>query len=224
MAMQGRGIPVTSIEIVAEGGAIDETAIKSSLGLTGGISSYDLHLDALLARVLSVPDVEFASVRRANNGNLKIKLWIKKTVAVWTDGTHFYPMAANGTIINRVIEKPADVLVFHGIMPGDVSGIVDAMSHHPKLFAKTEYIEMIEGRRWNLHINVSLRSKSSETHPTAARSPSPEAGNTITVMLPEFGFGDAIKKLADLDYKKGLLNRKIKIVDMRDPSRILVTQ
>ena len=62
-----------------------------------------------------------------------------------------------------------------------------------------DYLEWVEGRRWNLHTNGG-----------------------ITVMLPEKNPTDAIGSLIVLNNNHKILSKKIKVLDLRDSSRILV--
>lgn len=60
-------------------------------------------------------------------------------------------------------------------------------------------MEWIEGRRWNL---VTMGG--------------------ITVMLPEENPVQAISTLISLNQNHGLLGKQLKVIDMRDNTRILV--
>lgn len=118
-------------------------------------------------------------------------------VAQWTDGDAFYPLSADGTIVQRPDDErtPSSVL-FRGQIPSDISDITKA-AHN--LIENLDYIEWIENRRWNI-----------------------QTTGGITVMLPENNPESAIANLVMLDKKHKLLSRKISVIDMRDDTRILV--
>ena len=106
-------------------------------------------------------------------------------------------MSADGTIVN----KPTDVrdlshVVFRGPVPKDIAEITDA-AHN--LVGQLDYREWIESRRWNLYTN-----------------------NGITVLLPEQNPIAAIGALVTLNNNHKILNKDIKVIDMRDDARILV--
>ena len=163
-----------------------------------------LDLTVLNNRILAVPGVRNVATRRMPNGALRIRIEMHKTVALWTDGVAYYPLAADGT----TVDIPSDVrnegaLVFRGMLPDDISEITRVTRPIATLI---DYIEWIENRRWNIVTT-----------------------DGITVMLPEDDFDTpeneyilAIHELISLNDNKNILGRDIKTIDMRNTSRILV--
>ena len=188
---------VRNISITADKNNKDLSALKMAATVARGTRSYAVDLDALNARVGAVPGVKKSAVRRLPNGNLAVRVSMYTAVALWTDGVHFYPLSADGTIVN----KPTDVrdagnVVFRGVVPDDIDEITKA-AHN--LVGMLDYLEWIEGRRWNLHTM-----------------------NGIVVMLPERNPIGAIASLVTLNKNHKILDRDISVLDMRDEVRILV--
>lgn len=188
---------VRNISITADKNDKDLSALASAVTIASGTRSYAVDLDTLNARVGAVPGVKKSAVRRLPNGNLVVRVSMYTAVALWTDGERFYPLSADGTIVN----KPTDVrdagnVVFRGVVPDDIDEITKA-AHN--LVGALDYLEWVENRRWNLHTM-----------------------DGITVMLPEQNPIGAIGTLVSLNNNHQILKRDISVIDMRDSARILV--
>jgi cell division protein FtsQ len=154
-------------------------------------------LNALAAQIAARPDLRFAAVRRLPNGKIATRAQRHKTIAHWTDGTNYYPLTADGVIVNSPNpDRPDASVVFRGRVPDDISEITDIARDFA---AQTLHLEWIEDRRWNM------------TTTTGA-----------VVMLPEGDMESAFETLAELNESHTILGKNIKTLDMRDSARILV--
>lgn len=188
---------IKTISISADSGNKDLTSIAAAAGVMPGTHAFTASLDQINDRISSVPGVKTSAVRRMPNGNLSIKVNLHQAVALWTDGEKFYPISADGTIVQRPIDdRPDGTVLFHGRVPGDIAEIAK-ISHN--LTQHLDYLEWIEDRRWNIHTKAG-----------------------ITVMLPEQDSIAAIGALIVLNKNHQILSKKIQMLDMRDPGRILV--
>ena len=188
---------VRNISITADKNDKDLSALANAVTVAPGTRSYSVNLENMNARVGAVPGVKQSAVRRLPNGNLVVRASMYTAVALWTDGEHFYPLSADGTIVN----KPTDVrdaghVVFRGVVPDSIDQITKA-AHN--LVGDLDYLEWIENRRWNLYTTRG-----------------------IVVMLPEKNPIDAIGTLISLNNNHRILGRNINMIDMRDSARILV--
>ncbi|MDE6250971.1 MAG: cell division protein FtsQ/DivIB [Alphaproteobacteria bacterium] len=175
----------------------DRASIAAAAGIAPGTHVYAIDLDNLNARVAAVPGVRHSAVRRRPDGNLTIRAELYQAVALWTDGDSFYPLSADGTIVN----KPTDVrapgtILFQGKLPNDIDKITRAAQN---LAGDVDYLEWIENRRWNLHTTGGIK-----------------------VMLPEHDPISAIGTLVVLNKNHQILSKDIRTLDMRDSARILV--
>jgi cell division protein FtsQ len=196
----GAATPVRGLSISSENGRIDRTAIAAAVGIPANTPTYAVRLEDMLARILAIPDIEAASVRRLGSGSLQIRIRIRTAVAAWTDGNDYYPLAADGSVIKRPLgARPENSLVFRGILPDDLGVIVRALRAAPRLMARTEYVEWADGRRWDLITNLG-----------------------VIVQLPENNAESAVLAASELDGKTNLLGRRISVLDMRDPERTFV--
>ena len=178
---------VRRISISADGPKKDLTSVATAAAVAPGTNAFRISLDTINARVSAVPGVRNCAIRRTPNGNLSVRVELYQAIAQWTDGINFFPLSADGT---------SGTVVFRGELPPDISEITNTAQ---SMINNLDYIEWIEGRRWNIHTNTG-----------------------ITVMLPENNPTDAIASLLVLDKNHGILSKQIKVIDMRDSARILV--
>lgn len=193
----GQNTYVRNISVKTDAENKDLTAIATAAAVAPGTRSYSVDLEQINARINSVPGVKNSAVRRKADGNLSIKVELYKAVALWTDGKKYYPLSADGTIVNQPREnRDEGTVVFRGNVPDNISEITKA-AHN--LLGDLDYMEWIENRRWNLHTTGG-----------------------ITVLLPEKSPTDAIGALIVLNKNHQILSKQITVIDMRDSSRILV--
>lgn len=199
MTAMGHGAAsrVHSISLNATPRGAELGPVAAAAAIAPGTHTYSVDLAAMAARVSATPGVRDAAVRRMPNGNLSVRVNMHTAVAQWTDGDAFYPLSADGTIVQRpVAERDPASIVFRGPVPTDISDITKAARN---LIGNLNYMEWIENRRWNLITTGG-----------------------ITVMLPEKNPAAAIASLVMLNEKHSLLSRNISVIDMRDDARILV--
>lgn len=188
---------VRRVSISADIADKDLSALAAAAAVAPGARTYSTDLTAMNARIAATTGVRQSAVRRMPNGNLSVRVKLYRAVAQWTDGENYFPLSADGTIVNT----PADArnessVVFSGSLPDDITEITNA-AHN--MIGDVDYMEWIENRRWNMHTTGG-----------------------ITVMLPEKNPADAIGALIVLNNNHKILARDIKSIDMRDPARILV--
>lgn len=193
----GGAAMVHSISVSADQNNKDLSALAAAATIAPNTRVYSVDLDMLNNRVMAVPGVKNAAVRRLPNGNISVRVAMYRAVALWTDGQNFFPLSADGTIVNKPTDvRDASHVVFRGTLPQDITEITRA-AHN--LVGYLDTLEWIEDRRWNLYTN-----------------------NGITVMLPEQNPIAAIGALISLNNNHQILNKDIKLIDMRDDARILV--
>lgn len=199
MTGMGRGTNayVTNISISADQSDKDLSAIVAAATIAPNTRTYSIDLDVLNERVSKVPGVKKSAVRRMPNGNISVRVALHRAVALWTDGQNFFPLSADGTIVNKPTDvRDASHVVFRGKLPNDITQITN-VAHN--LVGDLDYMEWIENRRWNMYTNGG-----------------------ITIMLPEENPVAAIGTLISLNNNHNILDKDIKLIDMRDSARILV--
>ena len=172
--------------------------IARSITIPSGTTVSTVNLNDINEQILAIPGVRKSATRRMPNGNLSIQVSMYQAVALWTNGEYYYPLSADGTIVNQPTDtRNIGNVVFRGqSLPDDLTAITK--SAH-KLIGYLDYLEWIEDRRWNIHTLAG-----------------------ITIMLPEDTPSDAIKTLSALNTNYKILDKDLRLIDMRDPSRILI--
>ena len=188
---------VRTISMTADTKDKDLTPLHMALGISGGTNSYSVNLDTANERLLQTPGVREAAVRRLPNGNLAVRVRMYRAVASWTDGMYYYPVSADGKVVNQPNdEKPNGAVVFRGPVPDDISEITKAATN---LIGDLDYLEWVDNHRWNIHTKGG-----------------------ITIKLPEQDPVAAIGSVVLLNKKHGLLSKDLRVIDMRDSARVLV--
>jgi cell division septal protein FtsQ len=142
------------------------------------------------------PDVEHVSLRDNQNGVIDAWIKYKKIVGVWQNRDAFYPLLENGAHIPTAFgARPNNGPMFRGALPKDITEIIRVISAHPDVARRLDYLEYIEGRRWNLKL-----------------------ANGATIMLPEQNIQSAMDRMKTL----GILDRSFDTLDLRDAKRPLV--
>ena len=188
---------VRNISVLADKNDKDLSAIAVAASVAPGTRAYSVDLNQINAKIAAVPGVKDSAVRRLPNGNLAVRADMYRAVAQWSDGENYFPLSADGTVVNTPSPtRDIGAVVFVGVLPDDISDITAAARN---MVSDVSHMEWIEGRRWNL---ITMGG--------------------ITVMLPEQNPVQAISTLISLNQNHGLLAKKIKVIDMRDDARILV--
>lgn len=188
---------VHNISISADQNDKDLSALAAAATIAPNTNTYSLNLENINSRISSVPGVKHSAVRRMPNGNISIRVSLHQAVALWTDGEYYYPLSADGTIVNRPSDtRTSGDIVFRGRVPSDIREITQITQN---LVGDIDYLEWIEDRRWNLHTTGG-----------------------ITVMLPQGDATTAIGTLINLNKQHQILHKDITTLDMRDSARILV--
>jgi cell division protein FtsQ len=198
-SQMGRG-PVSHVKhifITSDSKDIDLEPVKVAIGITKGTNIKSVDLYQINNRVMNIPGIKNASVRRLSNGDIIVKTQPYKIAAQWSDGTYFYPLSMDGVKIDKpTTERNANTIVFQGVLPDDLKDIINGLAPIEKYI---DYVNMVESRRWNVHTK-----------------------NGTTIYLPENNPNIAINKISVLNQTHKLLSKQLDIIDMRDNARILV--
>jgi cell division protein FtsQ len=198
-ALTGAGFTVSSIAI----SGVERTPLQSihaAVGVREGdpILSFDPAL--VRARLLTLPWVSDAIVRRTLPGGVTVTLIEKHPFALWHDGEAIAVVERSGAIITKEgAEAFARLPLLSGKgAPEAAAPLIDALGGQRATSARVRSIEFVSGRRWNLHF----------------------AGGVV-VQLPEEGWESQLGELERLIVDKGVLEHDIEIIDLRYPDRYI---
>ena len=174
--------------------------IREVLGLEFPISSFDLDLDKLHERVLSLPPVEIAEVHLKGGGLLSVRVDEKIPALLIKKDIGFNVLSEHGQYIRSVSSR--EHFSHLPLITGE--GAENVASQAPSLFKaiggeldEVRGLVFVGKRRWNIVL---------------------ASGQVI--MLPANNPEQAIQKILILDKAEQILSRQVAIFDFRIPSRI----
>lgn len=171
-------------------------AVYAALGIAPGDSVFDADPETLRARLITLPWVADAEVRRTYPGRVTIRLIEKRPFAYWQIGSSVVLVERSGAVIDGV-EPDASLGLPVLIGPGapDVAApLIDVLNGQRAVSARLQAAERISERRWDLILDRGIR-----------------------VRLPEIGWEEQVAELERLIVDQGVLERDLEIIDLRFP-------
>jgi cell division protein FtsQ len=189
------GFAVREVTVAGEERTTPESA-SAALALAKGGSIFSVRPDAARARLLMLPWVADAEVRRHFPDKVTVRLIEKRPFAIWKTGNELSVVERSGAVITKVQENLFGHLpVIAGAgAPEAAAPMIDALAKGKAIQARLVAIERVGERRWDLHL----------------------AGG-VTVRLPEEGWERQLLELERLIVEKGVLERDIEMIDLRYP-------
>jgi cell division protein FtsQ len=168
----------------------------AALGIERGQSIFTVSAADARKRLLDLPWVGDAEVRRMLPGALSIRLIEKRPFALWRDGKSTVVIERSGGVITAADTGEFDHLpLFAGPgAPEAAAAFLDAVRPYRAVFARLQTIQRMGERRWDLLL----------------------AGG-VTVKLPEEGWESQLTELESLIVEKAILERDIEMIDLRYP-------
>lgn len=177
--------------------------ILAALGIRRGESLLDLDIHRAKTRLEALPWVRAAVVERRLPDTLRLTIAERQAVALWQHGGRFVLLDPEGVEITDDIEAFRHLPLLVGDKaPQQAADLFAMLNTQPTLARRVKAAVLVSGRRWNLRLD--------------------HVDSGIDVRLPEENPLDALKRLADFDREHGLLKRKLVMVDMRVPDRMVV--
>jgi cell division protein FtsQ len=189
------GFAVRNITLAGEEHTAADAAY-AALALTKGGSIFSVRPDEARARLLMLPWVADAEVRRHFPDAVSVRLVEKRPFALWRNGRELSIVERSGAVITKAgIERFAHLPLISGAgAPETAAPIIDALARQKAIQARLQGIERIGERRWDLLLSGG-----------------------VTVRLPEEGWERQLSDLERLIVEKGVLERDIEVIDLRYP-------
>ncbi len=181
--------------------------IERALGVGRGANMLQMNVYDLKNNLERLPWVKSAEVERGFFPNvLNVMLTEKKVMAIWQLHENFYPLDEDGCVIEADFRSREPILLIVGAeAPEHLNELFSVISQNQDggdYWKRIKVANFIAGRRWNLILDDIV--------------------DGITIKLPEEGMAQAWKKLLNLNETKGILKRKLTIVDLRLPNKTVV--
>lgn len=180
---------------------VSDIDVLQVLSLDGWTSLIGLGADAVRERIVALPWVESATVRKVYPATLEIALVEKQPFAIWQhDGELTLVERSGAPIVPFTSERFAALPLVVGKGAAErANGIVDLVAGHPALAERVRGYVRIADRRWDIRLD-----------------------NGVVLKLPEAGEAAALDWLMTVDEADALLLRDIASVDLRLSDRLVV--
>jgi cell division protein FtsQ len=190
----------------------DITLLRQAIDVRQGEPTFGFSLDAVRQRVEQLGPVQTATVERELPGRLVVSIIERNAFAIWqTGGTNGQPpkfelIDKQGNVItdqNAIVAKrrePWLLLLVGADAPQNAQSLMDELHTAPSVLSQVVAAERVDGLRWNLVLK-----------------------DRTVVKLPDAGEAAAIDQLEALQASIKLLDRPVKVIDLRMPGRLVVT-
>ena len=199
----GLGFKIDDIVITGR----DKTAkqdILNALQLSRETNILNLDLRDLQQKVEQLPWVRHAVIKRRFFPNIiQIDIRERQVQSIWQLDHKFRPIDGEGNVIEADYTPDHPILLIVGEgAPENITALMKSITDDQNIFERIKVANYISGRRWNIVLD--------------------DVENGITVKLPEKHIHEAWKKLLKLNTTQGLLKRKLTIIDLRFPNKVIV--
>jgi cell division protein FtsQ len=172
-------------------------SVAAALGFAPGRPVFDADLFDARARLLQLPWVKEASVRRRYPDGIEVAIVEKQPFALWQGTNAVYVIERSGGLI--AAQQPGEFAHLPRLSgegaPAMAGDFVACVLRHPAVSARVAEFQYQSERRWNLLL----------------------AGG-VTVKMPEYGWDAQLATLERLIAGKAVLDRNVAEIDLRSPS------
>jgi cell division protein FtsQ len=171
-------------------------AVYGALGLEHGESIFAADPAEARKRLMALPWVADAVVRRKFPDSVEVTLFEKRPFALWQNGESLAVVERSGAVIpgQSGAGFPKLPILIGAGAPESAAPLIDALSNQRAISARLRGVERVGQRRWDLILDRGVR-----------------------VRLPESGWEDQLAELERLIVDKGVLERDVEIIDLRYP-------
>lgn len=175
--------------------------LRSALNVTRGTPILAVGIEAARERLLALPWVRSASIRRLLPDTLVVRIHERRPLALWQYRGRFALLDERGEVIQRNdLERFSDLLVVVGEeAPAHAAELVAMLDRQPRLRQRVSAAIRIGARRWDLRLSPGINVRLPEREPEAAWA-----------------------RLAEYERKHRVLERDISLLDLRFPDQVIV--
>ena len=187
-------------EIVVQGRRrTSKQELMQAIAVSREDNIFEVDVYALQQRLEQLPWVRVKKTFLPNVIN--ITLQEKKVQSLWQISEKFHPIDEDGKVIEAdyVPDKPLLLIVGAGA-PENINSLLKIIQQDKGIYQRVKVANFISKRRWNLVLD--------------------DIRDGITIKLPEEDVERAWKKLIKLNTTKGILKRKLTILDLRFKGKI----
>lgn len=181
----------------------DEKELLNTLKVERGMPITAIDLQQSREAVQHLPWVKTVHIERRLPHVLYIRLTERKPIAVWQNNGEYRPVDSDGQPVEIQVKKLSGLpLVLGSDAPEKTPELLTFLAQEPELSKRVKAAVRKGLRRWDVMLD--------------------DIEKGITVRLPEKDPASAWGRLANLNRTEGLLSRKITLVDLRQPDKLIV--
>ncbi len=175
--------------------------LLDALGTTRGAPILAFDVNLAKERVARLSWVRRVSVERMFPDTILLTVEERTPLALWQHEGAFALIDYEGEVILRdQLNEYRNLMIVVGAdAPAHAATLLETLGSQPELMSLVRAAVRVGGRRWNLRLNGG-----------------------IDVRLPEEGASSAWLRLAQYQRSHGVLERDVKVVDLRLPDRLIV--
>ncbi|HEY1384673.1 MAG TPA: cell division protein FtsQ/DivIB [Dongiaceae bacterium] len=196
------GLNLQTVEVHGRG-ETKQADILGALEAARGEPLLSLDIDAMRERLTALPWIVSAEVERRYPDRLLVSVREAEPMALWQRNQKLYLVSRAGKVIETAdLGRYSKLLVIVGeSAPERADDLFDLLAREPDLKKRVTAAVFVGKRRWNLRFD-----------------------NGIDVKLPEENPEVAWSRLADLQRQYRLLEKDVRIIDLRLPDQVVVRQ
>ena len=183
----------------------DKQDLVKALQLKTGMLLTKIDVNLLQNKVEAMPWVESAVVQRRFPDTIKIDVIEHIPVALWQKKGRYYVITSKGLVLGKDAGiyglQDLPVIVGDGA-PSKVPELLLLLSQNKELFARLKGATFVGKRRWNIILDSLDKG--------------------LVIKLPENGVEAALQRLETLQEKYAILKRKLTLIDLRLPLKLIV--
>lgn len=180
---------------------VDRATVLSTLGVRRGQPILAIDIAAARDRLEHIPWIESATVERRLPDLVYVRLVERQPIALWQHEGRFSVIDTKGVVmVDGDVASYANLpLVVGPDAPAKADALLLLLATEPEVKARVAAAVRVGKRRWNLHLD-----------------------NGVDIKLPEEDAATAIAKLADINRSNQLIDRDVRVIDLRQPDRLVV--
>jgi len=194
------GLSLQTVEVHGRG-ETRQADIIGALAASRGAPLLGLDIDAMRERLTALPWIVSAEIERRYPDRLLVTVREAEPMALWQRNQKLYLVSRAGKVIETAdLGRYAKLLVIVGDnAPERAEALFDLLAEQPQLKSRVTAAVFVGKRRWNLRFD-----------------------NGIDVKLPEENPAAAWSRLADLQKQYGLLEKDVRIIDLRLSDQVVL--
>lgn len=191
-------------EVIVEG-RVHTTleTINKQLNFTQGMPIRLVDLKEVRNTLLTLPWIKNVTVERYLPETIRILVEEKTPIAVWQNKKQYWPLDEEGHLIaDEKTVLSGLILVVGADAPEKTPDLIQTLNKYPGIMERVRSAVRVGNRRWNLILD--------------------DIDKGLIVYLPDVNIDAALSRLEKLDQEEGLLDKDLKIIDLRLEDRLIV--